>query len=122
VHFTENIGQILASLRRESKLGQKELALKLNLSVSTISNYENGIHSPDLNTLCRLADFYNVTVDYLLGRTKYRFNPEPLNRPVADGYTILDIVDTILSCEKTGNIENLMEYARYLSEKDAPLK
>ena len=62
------IGDILANLRREKGIGQKEMASLLNLSVGTISNYENGVHSPDLNTLCRLADFFDVTADYLLGR------------------------------------------------------
>lgn len=119
------IGAILATLRREKGMAQKELAILLNLSIGTISNYENGVHSPDLNTLCRLADLYGVTTDYLLGRTKFRFDPKTLNRRVADEYTVLDVVDTVLACERAGSVENLMEYARFLSaklpaEKQAP--
>ena len=70
--FMREIGDTLANLRREKGIGQKEMASLLNLSVGTISNYENGVHSPDLNTLCRLADFFDVTADYLLGRTDER--------------------------------------------------
>ena len=69
-------GRILTELRKEKEIGQKELAVYLNVSVGTVSNYENDVHSPDLSTLCKLADFFGVTTDYLLGRTD---NPE-MNR------------------------------------------
>ena len=56
-----NVGQKLSQLRKERELGQKELAALLNMSIGTISNYENNVHAPDLATLCRLADFFQVT-------------------------------------------------------------
>lgn len=114
----QNIGQILAKLRKENGLAQKELAALLNLSVGTISNYENGVHSPDLSTLCKLAEFYHVTTDYLLGRTEYRFDPLSLNRRIFKEYTVLDIVDTILACEQTGSVDALLEYARFLGGRN----
>ena len=52
-----NTGDILAALRREKGIGQKELAAHLNLSVGTISNYENSVHFPDVEKLMELADF-----------------------------------------------------------------
>ena len=64
-----SVGQRLSQLRKERELGQKELAALLNMSIGTISNYENNVHAPDLATLCKLADFFQVTTDYLLGRT-----------------------------------------------------
>lgn len=115
----QSTGQILANLRKERGLAQKELAALLNLSIGTISNYENGVHSPDLNTLCRLAEFYHVTTDYLLGRTEYRFDPVTLSRRIFGEYTVLDIVDTILACEQTGSVESLLEYARFLGGKSS---
>ncbi len=60
---------ILKQLRTEKGIYQKELADYLHVSIGTVSNYEQCIHSPNLDTLCKLADFYNVSVDYLLGRT-----------------------------------------------------
>lgn len=68
----------LAMLRKVKDIPQKELAASLRLSVSTVSNYENGVHQPDLDTLCRLADFYEVSTDYLLGRTSH---PAPVPYP-----------------------------------------
>ena len=64
-----NLGNKLLLLRREKGLYQKDLAEYLHLSVSAISNYENGTNDPDLQTLCHIADYYGVTTDYLLGRT-----------------------------------------------------
>ncbi len=65
IHF----GNRLLLLRREKGLCQKDLAEYLHVSVSTISNYENGINHPDLHTLCCIADYFGVSTDYLLGRT-----------------------------------------------------
>ena len=57
----------LKILRKKMNIGQKELAAFLNVSVGTISNYENGVHSPDMETLIKIADFYDVSTDRLLG-------------------------------------------------------
>lgn len=107
------IGKILTELRKEREIGQKELAAYLNVSVGTVSNYENGVHFPDLMTLCRLADFFGVTTDYLLGRTSYRKDPAVLNRRISDQYTIADLVNTVLTFENS-SVDHLMDYARYL--------
>lgn len=106
-------GRILTELRKEKEIGQKELAVFLNVSVGTVSNYENDVHSPDLATLCKIADFFGVTTDYLLGRTSYRKDPAVLNQRVSDRYTITDIVNTMLTFESS-TIDHLMDYARYL--------
>lgn len=63
-------GEILAELRQDHKLTQKDLAQEMFVSVGTISNYENGVHYPDVEKLISLADFFDVTTDYLLGRCK----------------------------------------------------
>lgn len=91
------LGPTIANLRKEKGLGQKELAALMNLSVGTISNYENGVHSPDLNTLCRLAKFFDVTTDYLLGCTEYRCPPEALEEYFSGESTVHDVVNTIMS-------------------------
>ena len=67
------IGKRLKELRQEKHLLQKELANKVNLSQQTISLYESGKRQPDYATLERLADFFEVTTDYLLGRTNQKY-------------------------------------------------
>ena len=59
----------LKQLREESNLTQLELAQKFNITSQTISQYERGIRTPDFNLLNSIADFFGVSVDYLLGRT-----------------------------------------------------
>lgn len=109
-------GTILAQLRQEKEIGQKELAAYLQVSIGTISNYENDVHSPDLITLCRLADYFGVTTDYLLGRTAYRGSHEILNQPISDGYTVTDIINTVLTFD-SGTVAHLIEYAKFLQAR-----
>lgn len=106
-------GRILMELRKERNLGQKELAAYLSLSTGTISNYENGVHSPDLATLCKLADYYDVTTDYLLNRTSSRYSVRKMDQRLTRDYTLSDVVDAVLSCS-SGSIGHLMAYAEFL--------
>lgn len=64
----------LKSLRNEADLTQKEFALKFNMSDARYNQYETGKRAPDYETLQMFADYFNVSVDYLLGRTDIR-NP-----------------------------------------------
>ena len=110
-----NVGQKLSQLRKERELGQKELAALLNMSIGTISNYENNVHAPDLATLCRLADFFQVTTDYLLGRTGYRCPPENLDRYITSDYTIHGITNVILSLDSKSR-DAAISYVYYLRD------
>lgn len=72
----------LRELRSEKGLTQGELAKQFSLKASTIGMYENGRRMPEIKTLLTMADFFNVTTDYLLGRTSLReqFIPSKLIR------------------------------------------
>ena len=59
----------LKDLRLKENLSQLELSKKLNISNVTLSQYENGVRRPDIGTVARLADYFNVSLDYLLGRS-----------------------------------------------------
>ncbi|MCI5794378.1 MAG: helix-turn-helix domain-containing protein [Ruminococcus sp.] len=48
---------------------QQRLAIELNMNQNTISRYESGEREADYQTLIRFADFFNVSIDYLLERT-----------------------------------------------------
>ena len=65
----------LKELRLEKRLRQDQLAALVGLEKSSISMYENDMRQPSYTTLVRLADVFNVTTDYLLGRT----NSSPLD-------------------------------------------
>jgi len=67
----------LRALRKKKKLTMKEFGEKFSLAESTISGYENGNRKPDMDILSKFADFFNVSTDYLLGRTN-EINSSPL--------------------------------------------
>ena len=62
----------IKELRNEQHITQLKMALDLNMSQNTISRYENGEREPGIAELIRIADYFHVSVDYLLGRTAKR--------------------------------------------------
>ena len=58
----------LKELRKEKQISQLKLALDLSMNQNTISRYENLEREADYNTLIKFADYFNVSLDYLLGR------------------------------------------------------
>ncbi len=73
----KSFAQILSELRREARLSQRKAAADLGISQALLSHYENGAREPGLNFVCRVCDYYNVTADYLLGRSP---NPDGVDR------------------------------------------
>ena len=59
----------LAELRKSRKISQLKLAMDLNMNQNTISRYETGEREADYATLIRIADYFDVSIDYLLERT-----------------------------------------------------
>ena len=62
----------MKALRKERKVQQKELAEYLEISIRGYQFYESEVNEPNIKTLIALADFYGVTIDYLVGRTEER--------------------------------------------------
>ena len=63
------LAERLKSLRLEKKLKQEEVAKSLKIAVRSYCRYEYGEREPNASVLWRMADFYGVSVDYLIGRT-----------------------------------------------------
>ena len=59
----------LLELRKKRGISQLKLAMDLNMNQNIISSYENGEREADYKTLIQLADYFNVSIDYLLERT-----------------------------------------------------
>lgn len=85
-------GELLAELRQDRKMTQKELAQVIFVTPGTISNYENGAHFPDVEKLIELANFFGVTTDYLLGRSSCNLPLEVFEEPVAEGKTVGELI------------------------------
>lgn len=58
----------LRELRKQRGLSQLRLAIELNMNQNTVSRYENGEREADYETLIKIADYFDVSLDYLLGR------------------------------------------------------
>ena len=59
----------LKELRKKNHISQVRLSMEMNMSQNTISQYENEVRQADYETLIAFADYFDVSVDYLLGRT-----------------------------------------------------
>ncbi len=68
----------LKALRKKRNINQAVLAKMLGYGYTAIANYESGRNEPSLGDLCRIADFFDVSVDYLLGRTDDQYSHKNL--------------------------------------------
>lgn len=87
-----HLGELIAELRQDRGLTQKELGDILCVSSGTISNYENGVHLPDVDKVITLANYFHVTTDYLLGRTSSNLPVDMLQQTVTNEKTLGDVM------------------------------
>lgn len=92
-----SFGELLAELRKDKKLSQKELADIFHLASSTISSYEKGVHSPRVDQLVHFADYFDVTTDYLLGRTSSELSLQVLDETFVDNVKVGDAINILKS-------------------------
>lgn len=69
----------LKKLREEKGVSQKQLADVISLSQQSINKYENHNIEPDIDTLIKIADYFDTSVDYLIGHSKIRRKIEAVN-------------------------------------------
>ena len=88
-----SFGELLAELRQDKKLTQDQLAKELFVTAGTISNYENSVHFPDVEKLLAIADYFNVTTDYLLGRSSCNLPLDVLDEQLFSGITAGNLIE-----------------------------
>ena len=59
----------IKELREQKGITQLKMAMDLNMNQNTISRYESGVHQADYTTLIAIADYFGVSIDYILMRT-----------------------------------------------------
>ena len=101
----------LKTLREKRGLMQKAVAADLNIGNTTLSNYEQNVSSPNPEILVSIADYFDTSVDYLLGRTD---NPAPHTNNLSETET--DMVHLYRSLDDEGKRE-LADYAAFLAYK-----
>lgn len=67
--------EAFSRLRKERGISQRQAAADLGMSQALLSHYENGLREPKLDFIVKACEYYNVSADYLLGRTQMRANP-----------------------------------------------
>ena len=95
----KNFGNRLKNLRNEFNLTGEELGKKFNVTKVAISNWESDRRFPDQETLLKIADFFDVSIDYLLGRSDKRKE------------TKKEINATTVAAHRLGDIEGLPDEA-----------
>lgn len=63
------LGNRLKLIRAEAKMKQKDFASQFGLATTTYSGYESGKHEPNIDLLIKIADKYNLSLDYVVGRS-----------------------------------------------------
>ena len=95
----------LKMLREANHLTRSEMAKKLNITSQAYANYENGNRKPNMDMIIKLADFFNVSTDFLLGRSNKLKEKEEEN---------VYLINTEgLSEDEIQDIEKMVEFMRY---------
>ena len=104
----------LKKLRNEKGVLQKDVAQYLQISASAYGFYEQGKRFPDPETIDKLSDYFNVSIDYLLGKSNIKESAEEL---LKDPRTTIALhnnngIDDELPEEAKKEIENFIEYVK----------
>ena len=89
--------EILRELREDRDMTQADVANLLGTSQQYYSKYETGKYEMPIHYVVPLADFYGVSVDYLLGRTACRVRLEEYQKPIVAGYTADELLADVLT-------------------------
>jgi len=107
------LGDRLRRLREEQGVTQEQLGKVLNVKKAAVSKYETGYTVPDADTLKKLADFFNVSADYLLGRTDDP-RPEKDDQHVNDD----DALEYLDELHKRPEMKTLFQVGRKATKED----
>lgn len=116
--------EILKELREKKGITQDQLASALHLSKNAISHYEKDVNSPSIETLEKIADIFDVSVDYLIGRTSVPVKFSVLKSSFAKGIFIDDFLQQLLSLDDRHRADVLkyLEYVKFHNDVSAHQK
>lgn len=120
--ITEKFSKNLKTLRNQKGITQDDIARIINTSRSCISNYESGNREPDNETILIIADYFNVSVDFLLGRSAVRtlFKDEDTLCRVQEILSSLESVNFLDISKSSTYVKcTIVEFYNYLLKKEA---
>ena len=113
------LGNRLRNLREDADLRQSDIAKEVNVLQASISNYELDLNAPDLDILVKLANLYNVNIDYLLGNTDNKLSWKDFEKILIisgeklSGTEIIDKLNVLDNQEKEYIIGLIFRLAAY---------
>lgn len=109
------LGKRIKQLRNEANLTQEEFGIPYNIKKSTVSQYESGSSRPDDELKKRIASDYNVSLDWLMGRTDNRNNTERISNAVSDDPELEEFWATL---KDRPDLQLLFKQTKDLADKD----
>lgn len=113
--------EILRDLREDSDLSQRDMAEKLGVTPQQYSQYENGVSDIPLHRFVKLIEIFDVSADYLLGRTQRPENKSFRNVQVTKDCSCTALLNAVLSLSEEDR-EAAVEYVRLLRLKERAKK
>ena len=101
----------IKKIREVEGLSQEAFGKKYGKSMSSISNYETGLHLPTVDMLCQLAEHYGVSIDYLSGRTPCQISTDALNHAFTPEQSYGELIQQLeqLPQEKRSLLSSLID-------------
>lgn len=99
----------LKEIREKKNITQTKLSVELEVSQELISHYETGKSKPNIETLIKLADYFNCSTDYLIGRTNNSTTIKDLDKKDIEINNIIDKYN-YLSAENKKQFKNYLDY------------
>ncbi|MCL2604732.1 MAG: helix-turn-helix domain-containing protein [Defluviitaleaceae bacterium] len=107
----------LRSLREDNDLTQADVAKLINKRQQQYSKYETGESEPSLSALSTLADYYGISIDYLMGRTSCREGIAAQNMEITPGTTVGMLISDVMALNESGRTA-VNEYIELLGLKE----
>lgn len=106
----------LKELREKAGLSQNALAKQLGFAQSTVGMWESGKNKPEYDTLTQIADFFNVSTDYLTGREKEKTPTVQDGRSVSDDDIMFALWGDAKDVDKD-DLDDVKRYAAFVRER-----
>lgn len=110
------LGDRLKKLRAARGLSQQELSDKLNITRGTYAHYEVNKRQPDYETLKKISDFFNVSIDYLITGNEFGNSPDEMWKEFLDPKTQVFFKDLQNAPEE--KINELIRFWEFIQERD----
>lgn len=110
------LGDRLKKLRAARGLSQQELSDKLNITRGTYAHYEVNKRQPDYETLKKISDFFNVSIDYLITGNEFTNSPDEMWKEFLDPKTQIFFKDLQNAPEE--KINELIRFWEFIQERD----